>query len=39
MQQNLEILDVSMFVASSFSIVIAKEEIHVFTNPRPFGPC
>jgi hypothetical protein len=29
MQQNFEILDVSMYVASSFSIVIVKETVHV----------
>lgn len=28
-----------MFVAFSSSIVIVREEVHVFTNPRPFGPC
>ncbi len=38
MQQNLKILYVSMFVASSYGTATTREEVHAFTYYVPHGP-
>jgi hypothetical protein len=38
MQQNFEILDVSMSATSSFGTSTTQEKAHAFTNLGPFGP-